>query len=320
MKKVLFAITFGAIIVVGCKKEQGAPQHPVLQTVSLRASGEAFDGVNLDGTTKGTMDTDGTFRWAAGDMIGVRLYKGAAYLGSDPVSDYDAWDSEFLLNDASAGNPSGVFTCTTSIDEEVHWGYAAYYPKFSNSINNIDGKVYFELKKTYDNYTSGSCLMPMVANLNDPDKGGVNGRPGDMKLKHVGAGVRVTLKDVPVEANQASLTVTGKNIVNGTGNTARYGVNPANAGTDFISATDGTENTVYLKFATASEKRDITFIFPLPTVDLSGGIELKLYYNDGTDEHKEFWRRKASTLPALTRGQLLDMPSLTVPVDPDGAA
>lgn len=318
MKKLLFIFAFGALALVACNKEKEIDTPtPIAQTITLSASGEAFNELDINGaTTKGTLNAAGNFLWATGDQIGVRLYKGTDYLGTwTAYGYYEARDATFTLKDGFDGQSSGEFQSndnTANDDQYVNWGYAAFYPRFSNNINNSDGKVYFEFKKVYENYTSGTCLMPMVASLGD---GGDELRPADISFKHVGAGVRVTIKNVPADANQASLTVAGKNIVNGDTNGNWYGVNPANAGTDAISATDGADDTVYLKFATASEKRDITFIFPLPTVDLSGGITLKLYYGS---EHTEFWSKTAhpvapkTPLPTLGRGDLLDMPDLTV--------
>ncbi|MBO4566270.1 MAG: discoidin domain-containing protein [Bacteroidales bacterium] len=315
MRKYLFIFAFVALALVACNKETELDNPtPIAQTITLTASGEAFSEMDMNGVpTKGTLDAAGNFLWATGDQIGVRLYKGDNVTTTWHYGDasYGPWDATFALDSGYGGQSNGKFTCTTEItDEYVNWGYAAFYPKFGNNVSNDDGKVYFELKKVYENYTSNTCLMPMVAN---PGAGNLNSRPADISFKHVGAGIRVTIKNVPADANQASLTVAGKNIVNGDNNTAWFGVNPANAGSDAISATDGTgENTVYLKFATASDKRDITFIFPLPTVNLSGGITLKLYYGDG---YTEFWSKTAgtkSTLPELHRGDLLDMGELTV--------
>ncbi len=311
MKKLLFAIAFGAILVVACNKEQEISEQRITsQTAIIRAAGEEYSDVDLNGVTKGTLDASGNFIWALGDKLGVRLYKGSAITGHDDGSGYDAWDATFSLKDEDADKAQGEFTCPTNVDEWLK-AYAAWYPRFDETDKtNIggDAKLYFYLKSWYDGYTSGKSLMPMMADMSSWSITNTK-----ISLKHVGAGIRVTLKDVPAEANQASLTVAGKNIA------GWFTVDdPTTAGTASLVASDGTDNnTIYLKFDTASDKRDITFIFPLPTVDLSGGISLKLYYNNGTDEHAEFWSRTASNLPALKRGELLDMPELTVPVTPE---
>lgn len=315
MKKLLFIFGFAALAITACNKEKELDAPTLIgERITLNASGEVFTEMDMNGAlTKGTLNAAGNFLWADGDQIGVRLYKGSNWNGTWTYGSdsYNAWDATFALDSGFDSQSSGTFTSTTEIkDSYVNWGYAAFYPKFENHVDNSDGKVYFKLYKVYENYTSNSCLMPMVATLGD---GGDGLRPADISLKHVGAGIRVTLKDVPADANQASLTVTGKNIVNGDTNGNWYGVNPANAGTDAISATDGADDTVYLKFATYTEARDITFIFPLPTVDLSGGITIKLYSGS---EYTEFWKKSAHptspALPALGRGDLLDMPALTV--------
>ena len=316
MKKVLFAIALCAITFAACNKEKEI-QNTVNEKVTIRAFGEAYSEIDPNGVvTKGTLNASGNFFWAEGDQIGVRVYKGTEYLGTESVSGFTARDIAFNLDSGYNGQANGSFTSSESLDQWHHWGYAAYYPMFDSNIGG-DGLVYFHLwpwHATYQ-YTSGTCLMPMMANLNiAPD--GLEGRPSDISFKHVGAGLRVTLKNVPADANQASLTVPGKKIC------GWFGINPSKAGEDdgIIIATQSDnpdEQTIYLKFATDTQKRDITFIFPLPTVDLSGGVTLKLYYGNS---YTEFWSKTASNLPALTRGQLLDMPEVTVPVTPEESA
>ena len=308
MKKLLFIFALGALVLTACNKEkeiEQIPQQPTSEKAYIRAVGEAYSAQDITGETKATLNDAGTFYWAAGDQIGVRLYKGDAITGHDDVGNYDAWDATFALNNADAGKTNGEFE-GPSVDEWVK-AYAAWYPRYlDNDQTNIggDAKLYFYLREWYDGYTSGTSLMPMMAFM-----GGnyVQSNP-DAAFKHVGAGVRVTLKDVPANANQASLTVAGKNIW------GWYTIDdPSQAGTASISAGDGSNSTVYLKFDTASDKRDITFIFPLPTVNLSGGITIKLYSGS---EYTEFWKKSAHptspALPTLGRGDLLDMPELTV--------
>ena len=310
MKKIFIAIAFCAMSLIACNKQQiDTNIDSSSNKIVIRAHGEDYDLVSQDGATKATINASKQIEWAAGDMIGVRLYKGSAITGTDGGSGYGAWDATFTLDAADAGKTNGSFTCPSPTDEWLK-AYAAWYPRYEDTDQtNIggDAKLYFYLRSWYDGYTSGTSLMPMMADMSSWSESNT-----DISFKHVGAGVRVTLKDVPGAANQASLTVTGKNI------SGWYTVeDPTTAGTATISAGDGTDNnTVYLKFATASAKRDMTFIFPLPTVDLSGGIEIKLYYDT---DHKEFWSRKASTVPvSLGRGEVLDMPDITVNRDPEG--
>ncbi len=310
MKKIFIAIAFCAMSLIACNKQQiDTNIDSSSKQAVIRAVGENYDLVGQDGVTKATINTSKQIEWAAGDKIGVRLYKGTAVTGTDGGSGYGAWDATFTLDAADAGKTNGSFTCPTATDQWLK-AYAAWYPRYEDTDQtNIggDAKLYFYLRSWYDSYTSGTSLMPMMADMSSWSESNT-----DISFKHVGAGVRVTLKDVPAVANQASLTVNGKNIA------GWYTVeDPTTAGTATISASDGTDNnTVYLKFDTASSKRDMTFIFPLPTVDLSGGIEIKLYYDT---DYKEFWSRSASTVPVtLGRGEVLDMPDITVNRDPEG--
>lgn len=314
MKKYLFAIALGAMTVAACNKAEveikEVKDEPVGQKVTLIATGEAYGS-----DTKATLDGAVT-KWELNDEIAVHVYKGTAY-GKDNVdggSGFKARDITFRLADEDAGKASGKFVCTEDLDEYHHWGYAALYPQFDSNVGG-DAKVYFHMQKVYENYVSGRNFMPMVANLNI-EPAGLGGRPSELNFKHVGAGIRVTFKDVPATCGQASLTVAGKKIA---GDAVWYGVDPANAGTDALEAADSDnadEQTVYIKFPTAAEARDITFIFPLPTVDLAGGFTIKLWYKVG-DDYVAFWGLPATskaekTLPTLTRGQVLDMGEVTV--------
>ena len=312
MKKIFIAIAFCAMSLIACNKQQIDNNVESSSSYAvIRAIGEAYDLVGEEAVTKATINSSEQIVWASGDEIGVRLYKGSAVTGHDDGSGYDAWDATFTLDAADAGKTNGSFTCPTSTDQWLK-AYAAWYPRYIDTdLTNIggDAKLYFYLRSWYDGYTDGTSLMPMLADMSSWSESNT-----DISFKHVGAGVRVTLKDVPGAANQASLTVAGKNIA------GWYTVeDPTTAGTAKLVAGDGTDNnTVYLKFATASAKRDMTFIFPLPTVDLSGGITIKLYYDS---DHKEFWSRSASNINvSLDRGEVLDMPDLTVPVDPATAS
>lgn len=309
MKKIFIAIAFCAMSLIACNKQQiDNNVEPSSSYAVIRAIGEAYDLVGEEAVTKATINSSEQIVWASGDEIGVRLYKGSAVTGHDDGSGYDAWDATFTLDAADAGKTNGSFTCPTSTDQWLK-AYAAWYPRYIDTdLTNIggDAKLYFYLRSWYDGYTDGTSLMPMLADMSSWSESNT-----DISFKHVGAGVRVTLKDVPGAANQASLTVAGKNIA------GWYTVeDPTTAGTAKLVAGDGTDNnTVYLKFATASAKRDMTFIFPLPTVDLSGGITIKLYYDT---DHKEFWSRSASNVNvSLDRGEVLDMPDLTVNKDPE---
>ena len=310
MKKTMLFAGILLLVAVSCQKEKeqtNSESSPKQYTISLSASGEPATKADLSGEQ---------ILWAEGDQIKVRVYKGMTYDGKNDYTQYTAKDVVFNLTDGE-GTSQGTFTSSESLDEYVQWGYGAFYPVFDSNISN-DHKVYFHLKSYYENYRSGSLLMPMVANMNDEATGGLAGRPTDIHFKHVGAGIKITLKDIPATASQVSLTIDGKNI-NGW-----YNVLPENAGkaAGILTANDGTysasRNTTYLQFATAEAKRDMTFIFPIPTLgDTFDAATIKLY-TGANSSYTEFWSVTADTksVPELTRGQVLDLGEKTVPIEP----
>lgn len=323
MRKYLIYAGILLAAVVACEKEQvekeqleNEPIH--VSPITLTASGEM---------TKATLSATDDIIWEEGDIIGVRMYKGTTVVGTDAVSGYYAKDVEFVLDEGDGGKASGTFSYqgTDKGDGYLHWGYAAFYPKYDSNVGG-DGKVYIHLQSYYDQYVSGRILMPMVANLAATNED----RPSNIKFYHVAAGIKVTLKDVPTEAMQASLCIPNHNIQ------GWYNVDPSKAGDDtngILTPNESTysadRNTVYLKFAQGSEKRDMTFIFPIPTMTLVEGDQLiiKLWYKDSNNNVVDFWTKSstisastAASLPSLTRGSVLVLPDATVPVTPEEAA
>ena len=306
MKKIFYFLAIGTMMAVACNKETIEPASPATQKVTISASSEV---------TKADLTSSNQIVWALNDEIAVRLYKGTAITGTDTGSGFEAKDSRWVLDAADAGKAQGNFTyngALGALDQWHHWGYAAFYPVFDSNTGG-DGKIYIHYQDYYENYESGRLLMPVVANMNySPD--GLEGRPTDISFKHVGAGVKVTLKDIPAAANQVSLTVPGKNIK------GWYNIDPANAGASAAvpnnATLDDALSTVYIKFATASSKRTMTFVFPVPVTELPDGTNIKLYYGDYPND-VVFWTKTGKNLPELKRGELYDMGEITVDKDPD---
>lgn len=295
MKKSLFILGICLMAMVSCKKE--APvQEPVRSGITLSAVAEV---------TKADLGDSYDVLWQTGEEVAVRLYKGDAYVGTDTGSGYTAWDATFTLSDG-AGSANAKFSFNGEVDQWLHWGYAAFYPIFDSNIGG-DGKMYFHLQDAYTNYASGRIFMPMVANLS----GDANQRPESMAFKHVGAGIKITLKDVPASANKLTVTVNDRGIA------GWFNISPADAGTATMVPNDASSlgSTVAFEFATAEAKRDITFIVPIPATDLPE-VQINLYYGDNV----QFWGQKINTssIAALGRGEMLVLPDLTVPIDPEG--
>lgn len=310
MKKVfyvLFAVSM--IAAISCNKEivnnsvEDQPENntevvsPVLSYPTI--------GVSAEGTTKAALDNSLNLIWKTGDKIGVRVYKGTTYIGTDSGSGYEAKDIDWNLSSGQE-TPSGIFSSSEALDKWHHWSYAAFYPANEgkgDSGNNVggDSNVYIRYQTSYDGYVSGTSLMPMVANLNVD---GLEGRPEKISLKHVGGSVIITLDNVPAEANKITLTV-NQNI------TGWGCVNPANAGTAEItsaSLTDGGK-TVTLNFAEGAAVRDgMVFNFPVPTL-VAPTITINLYRDNTL-----LWTKSTASAQAdITRAGCLQMPTLIVP-------
>lgn len=293
MKKVYYLIAAAALVITGCAKELDAPEvAPGMREITVGAT------IERD-ATKVTYENDADLKWVAGDQI-------ALHIESDEAG-YNAWDAPFTLAEGE-GTGSAKFRATLDGEHEIYWNKVAFYPfngyidaeHSENSGSNLggDGKMYFHL---WDQLTwkEGEVLMPLIANL------GSEKSPAEIHFKQAGGAVKIPLKDVPAEATSISLTIPGKNI------TGWFSMDPANAGTEAIVATDGTDNnTVSFSFDAAADKRDMTFYFPVPTMAEVPGLEINLWKDGSTTP---LWTKTTTKAqPSIDRGTILQMPELTV--------
>lgn len=293
MKKSLYLIAAAAIaLFTSCaKQEMDVPQenstdkYDVL--IKVRADSPQTKG-SYDGTT-------GQFKWAAGDQIGVH-----AWMTNNRDNN---WPQPLDLT-AGEGEVEGTFGIN-NFDEKTY-GTVAFYPwngyKDQGGTHLWNGNLYVRLRPEIS-YLNGSGnpqqMLPLAAAIED-------GQTDNIQFKHLGSGIMVTIKDVPAKANKVSLTLPGKGI------TGEFSVSLADitAGTATITATNAGENdTVSITFNTASDKRDMSFVFPIPTLSLSG-LTIGLYNSDML-----MWSKSASAASAttLSKGDVLSMPEFTVP-------
>lgn len=271
MKKSLFFVAMAAVMLASCAVE------PLGVEESNVVSGKEFSIVATldDAVAKGTLDGSGAFTWAADDKIGMLVDGDVAALS---IASYSGSDATFTATGSS-------------------WGTAAFYPW--NASTTIEaGVLTFKLPSTYT-WANGKVFTPMIADLN----GETN--PTSVKFKLAGAGIRVTLKGVPAYANLVALTVSGKNI---------KGLLPmdiADAGTEGIKATDGSNSTVYMKFNQAAASRDMVFTFPVPILESASSITVTLYTGTDTGTKMTIFTKNGS-IPAVGRGQIVNTPELTV--------
>lgn len=314
MKKLYYiTLSIALVAMVACGKEslstlkednQIASQEDVIldyPTISVKA----------EETTKATLNGSLRVEWQTGDKIGVRVYKGTTYDGTDSGSSYPAQDIDWNLSKGE-GTTNAAFTSSVALDQYHHWSYAAFYPANDgkgldsetggNNISNDTKRVYFHYQASYDNYVFGSTLMPMVANLNTD---GLDKRPENISFKHVGGAVIITLNNVPAAANKISLTA--NQTITGWGS-----VNPANAGTASIASGDlgnPKGSTVTLSFAAGTDTRNgLVFNFPVPTLT-APTITIRLYHDNTL-----LWEKTTpNAQPDVPRKGCLQMPALSVP-------
>lgn len=270
-KNLIFAVV-ATVVFASCAKE-----NTVEIAEGVKSDAKEFSivaSVN-DDATKGSIDASGNFTWTTGDKIGM--------LVDDAVT---------ALTATGIDGDNATFTSTGTA-----WGTAAFYPWHANTTI-ADGKVTFKLPSTYT-WKNGEVFTPMIADLTG------KANPTHVNMKLAGAGIRVTLKDVPAYANLVALTVDGKNIK---GNLA---MDIADAGTDGIKATAGSNSTVYMSFTQGTTLRDMVFTFPVPIIEDASDITITLYTGSDTGTKMTIFSKNGH-IPALARGKIVNTPELTV--------
>ena len=285
MKKSLILMSAAALLLAGCAKEMESPvkETPLgMKTVTLKARYDAD-------LTKTTYEGDKTLSWTAGDKIGVGV-----------TVDGQIQTVAFELTDG-AGSPSGTFTGEIPENGEVTG--TAFYPWNGEQSNDAatggsnvggDGLIYFhQFPETA--WVEGEAPLLLAAQFDDPNA---------IVFKQAAGAMKVTLKEVPADADKLVLTVNGKEI------SGWFALNPANAGTDAITTANsgtGTSQLAYT-FATADADRDMTFYFPLPAIELPS-FNVELFAGNAS-----LWSMSSTKARTITRGKILRMPELTVEV------
>ena len=277
MKK-LFVIFVIAASVIGCTKESNNTLVEKRQPLKITVNCE-------QASTKGTYDSNtGSFSWAEGDQIGVFFSTGSK--GNVPF-------------DWSAGNE---FTYSEDLDENDHYGKVVFYPYNGGANNNVseDGtnyngsKLYIHLKKSIE-YNSNIVPLPLVANLGDETD------PTTVELKQVGAGLQVTLNNVPKEANKVTLTMSGKDI------TGWFEYDPTELETSYlgdgqVTLQDNSEKGSSVSYTFShSASENMKFTFPIPAVE-APTVQVDLFVDDVLIATKT-----SGTLDDIDRGHILPM-------------
>ena len=283
MKKLAFFAALAAVAVAGCNKQEIENPVDSGRSIVVKVTAE-------NNPTRGDYAEDGKFLWTDGDQIGVKMYAEEGY-------DYTPWMAPLKLTDG-AGTVDGTFAYDGTLDDYVHYGVAAFYPYDGTSqpASNVGGDdlMYFYLPASID-YKEGVNRMMLV--------GAIEQDATDIKLYQAGAGIQISLKDVPARATKVSLTVEGKSIAN-----IWPAIAPDKAGSEAANAPSGGESTVTYNIPTADGVRDMVFTFAVPVQDYAGArLTVTVADNGGT-----IWTKGGSVKTSPGRGEILAMPELTV--------
>lgn len=284
MKKFAFFAALAAVAVVGCNKQEKDLPVDAGRTIVVKVTAE-------NNLSRGDYNEAGSFIWSATDRIGVNMYD------VEGGHDYGTWSAPLDLT-AGEGTPNGTFTFDGQLPSYVHYGTAAFYPYDGTNqpASNVggNGNMYFYLPASID-YVEGMNRMMLV--------GAIEQDATDIKLYQAGAGIRISLKDVPARATKVSLTVEGKSIAN-----IWPTIAPGDAGTAAASApTDGVSTVTY-NIATASDVRDMVFTYAVPVQDYANA-RLTVTVAEGNNT---IWTKSGKVNTSPGRGQILAMPELTV--------
>lgn len=301
MKKFSLILAAFAVLLVSCERDATRLQVSDSQSLfTIKATAEE------NTITKATYDSDGRFTWATDDCIGVHRIEVS---GDNTYT----WNEEMLLQSGN-GQTEGTFKPKNNDGTAgKKFGPVAFYPYTGQSgeggTNLYAGTLYFRLKNEIA-HSATSHPLPLAVQI--PETAG--DQTITVKFSQIGAGVRVSLNNVPAKANKLSLTVAGKNIV------GEFPIAQDKIGADDAdcpnaenalreSVVQGTgSSTVSYTFATASASRNMEFIFPMPTTALPS-LELNLYIEG---EKVPVWSATTPAQPTLGRGDLLDMPKLAL--------
>ena len=287
MKKRAFFAALAALAVVGCNKQEIENPVDSGRNIVVHVTAE-------NNPTRGDYNDEGQFIWTAGDQIGVNMYD------VEGGHSYGTWSAPLKLT-GGANTPDGTFAFEGTNPSYVHYGTAAFYPYDGTSqpASNVggDGNMYFYLPAMID-YKEGVNRMMLVGALEQDAT--------DIKLYQAGAGIRISLKDIPARATKVSLTVEGKSIAG-----IWPEIAPADAGTAAATAPTGGGSTVTYNIPQSEAVRDMAFTFAVPVQEYANArLTVTVADNGGT-----IWTKGGKIKTSPNRGEILSMPELTI-VDP----
>ncbi len=290
-----------------CTREADVPETPASPRVlTLNLGAEPSPG------TRVTFENDITFKWSEGDVVGAYMYSTTKknVPGSYGVEgEYGPWIAPFTLK-SGAGTGNGEFSFEIMYPENGETvGHVAMYPyvdqeyidiyngealvqtlHYKTSYNPDNGNLVYVLPRYWKDLPNlGGVRMPMVANLDLA--------ASSATFRHVGAAVKVTLKNVPADARYFKLTA-DKNI------SGEFVINQSEIGSGVLHG-DGASNMVEFQLAEGVGKylESVDIYFPVPAGTYTFGLGI---YGDG----KVILEKQGTTSNTLARGTILRLPAV----------
>ena len=263
MRKTFLIAAAAVLSIVACQKEM--PVAPE-GNYTVRASRESAVG------TKSTVSDDGAFAWSAGDAIG--LWNGTKFCE---------------LTTSTGGSATADFT---GIVEGTAQSYAVF--PFALNAKVESGTVKVTLPASYE-WKAGETNSPMLAECGE--------NPSFLTFKHLGGLIKVSVKNVPVEAAKFVLTA-DKDIA------GEYSVSEDDEGNKIIKSAETAENNSVAFTFTAGTATAMAFYVPVPVGDYKFTVALQKA--DGA----QLWNYGGASVNSVTRAKFIIMPELTLTTIP----
>lgn len=290
MRRLIVALAFSALFVIGCQDEIINPTDNTSSTVFLAFS------ESIGSQSKTIMNTDKKITWSAGDQIAV--FQGYSSADRFIISEETAGTNkgEFILS----GNPVSGETANGAPSTNV-----AIYPYMDNISCSIVGQTGYKIenitipavqKYVKDSFDNGSFIMSAATGTINENKLKFKNALGMMWLQLKGT---ETIKSIKVEGNNGELLSGEATIIVSSKDSA-----PA------ISMTENAQTSVVLDCGAGvqlNEAKATSFFICLPPVEFSKGFKVTITLSDDSIEILN-----TSSKNDIVRSAILAMPERVI--------
>lgn len=275
MKKLLFLITTGCVLLSGCTKDRIIEGQAYNGGVTVVKA--TFENLNGDSVTKAAMTDEGTFNWQNGDKAAFAESTGSSYCSGTNSS--TSATAVFELENK----------CTFT---ENSWALYPFDLTSDQTPASLNVKV-----PTLREWAEGQTNVAMY--------GVKKASAASFNFNHMGGLVRVRVNNVPTDAREFVFKASGYKI-NGV-----FAVVEENDFKVIKTSSSGTESeqtyTLTWDDAPAAENT-MDFYIPLPVGTYSNGFAFYLK----NAEHNILYQKEGSTSQPVARKELLRMPEINL--------